>query len=257
MLIPDLLKTEGVGVGHHLALRSSAQFRGGVAVGSRKVGMLLQLYGDALDYLRGRDMVDPTKAAVFGTSYGASLALALAAQDTRLAAVALAYPMPGPAARPREARHGPAPLRRRHRGPLGREGARPAPRRLLHGKGLVRARRGSGSSSQLPRPGPLRLRGRPRGVRVDPDRRVPQAKPESSASETPRDATETRGLSSGSGSGTQARGLRAHPRAGSQSSVGSRVPASSSDGGRLIPSPGFRVRWGLSRRSRPIPSRRA
>src|SRR5208282_5726528 len=94
VLIPDLLKTEGVGVGHHLALRSSAQFRGGVAVGSRKVAVLLQLYGDALDYLRGRDMVDPTKAAVFGTSYGASLALALAAQDTRLAAVALAYPMP-------------------------------------------------------------------------------------------------------------------------------------------------------------------
>ena len=94
VLIPDLLKTEGVGAGHLFALRSSAQFRGGVAVGSRKVGELLQLYGDALDYLRGRDMVDPTKAAVFGTSYGASLALALAAQDTRLAAVALAYPMP-------------------------------------------------------------------------------------------------------------------------------------------------------------------
>ncbi|MGA8604169.1 MAG: dienelactone hydrolase family protein [Thermoplasmata archaeon] len=94
VLIPDLLKTEGVGTGHHLALRSSAQLRGGVAVGSRKVAMLLQLYGDALDYLRGREMVDPTKAAVFGTSYGASLALALAAQDTRLAAVALAYPMP-------------------------------------------------------------------------------------------------------------------------------------------------------------------
>lgn len=94
VLVPDLLKTEGVGSGHHLALRSSVQFRGGVAVGSRKVAKLLELYGDALDVLRGREMVDPTKAAVFGTSYGASLALALAAQDTRLAAVALAYPMP-------------------------------------------------------------------------------------------------------------------------------------------------------------------
>jgi dienelactone hydrolase len=94
VLIPDVLKTDGVGAGHHLALRSGAQFRGGVAVGSRKVAELLRLYGDALDSLRGRDMVDPAKAAVFGTSYGASLALALAAQDSRLAAVALAYPMP-------------------------------------------------------------------------------------------------------------------------------------------------------------------
>lgn len=94
VLIPDLLKTDGVGAGHHFALRSSVQFRGGVNVGSRKVAELLQLYGDALDHLRGREMVDPSKAAVFGTSYGASLALALAARDTRLAAVALAYPMP-------------------------------------------------------------------------------------------------------------------------------------------------------------------
>ncbi|MGD0588428.1 MAG: dienelactone hydrolase family protein [Thermoplasmata archaeon] len=94
VMIPDIVKTEGLGSGHHFALRSGAQFRGGVAVGNRKVAMLLQLYGDALDYVRGREMVDPAKAAVFGTSYGGSLALALAAQDTRLAAVALAYPMP-------------------------------------------------------------------------------------------------------------------------------------------------------------------
>lgn len=94
VLIPDILKTEGVGAGHHFALRSSARFRGGVALGSRKVAELLRLYGDALDCLRARDMVDPTKAAIFGTSYGASLAIGLAAQDTRLAAVALAYPMP-------------------------------------------------------------------------------------------------------------------------------------------------------------------
>jgi carboxymethylenebutenolidase len=94
VMIPDVLKTDGVGAGHHLALRSSAQFRGGVAVGSPKVAELLRLYRDALDHVRGREMVDPAKVAVFGTSYGASLALALAAQDTRLAAVALAYPMP-------------------------------------------------------------------------------------------------------------------------------------------------------------------
>jgi carboxymethylenebutenolidase len=94
VMIPDIQKTEGLGGGQLLALRSGAKFRGGVAVGSRTVAPLLQLYGDALDYVRGREMVDPTKAAVFGTSYGASLALALAARDTRLAAVALAYPMP-------------------------------------------------------------------------------------------------------------------------------------------------------------------
>ena len=94
VLIPDLLKTDGVGASQHLALRSSAQFRGGVDVGSARIATLLHLYRDALEYLRGREMVDPAKAAAFGTSYGASLALAVAAQDTRLAAVALAYPMP-------------------------------------------------------------------------------------------------------------------------------------------------------------------
>jgi dienelactone hydrolase len=94
VLIPDVVKSDSAGPALHLTLRSSAQFRGGVAVGSTKVVQLLRLYADALDYLRSREMVDPTKAAVFGTSYGASLALALAAQETRLTAVALAYPMP-------------------------------------------------------------------------------------------------------------------------------------------------------------------
>ncbi|MGP8067215.1 MAG: dienelactone hydrolase family protein [Thermoplasmata archaeon] len=94
VLIPDIVKTDGRGATLHIALRSSAQLRGGVAVNSPSVANVLRLYGDALNYLRSREMVDPTKAALFGTSYGASLALALAAQDTRLAAVALAYPMP-------------------------------------------------------------------------------------------------------------------------------------------------------------------
>jgi len=94
VLVPDVVKSDGVGPVLHVALRSSAQFRGGVAVTSSRVVQLLQFYRDALDYLRSREMVDPSKAAVFGTSYGASLALALAAQETRLAAVALAYPMP-------------------------------------------------------------------------------------------------------------------------------------------------------------------
>ncbi len=94
VLIPDIIKTDGRGAALHLATRSSAQLRGGVDVNSRSVVSLLRLYADALNYLRSREMVDPNKAAVFGTSYGGSLALALAAQDTKLAAVALAYPMP-------------------------------------------------------------------------------------------------------------------------------------------------------------------
>ncbi|HYB79524.1 MAG TPA: dienelactone hydrolase family protein [Thermoplasmata archaeon] len=94
VLIPDLVKSDQSVPSLHLAMRSSAQFRGGVAVSSPRVAALVRLYADALDYLRSREMVDPAKAAVFGTSYGGSLALALAAQETRLAAVALAYPMP-------------------------------------------------------------------------------------------------------------------------------------------------------------------
>ena len=94
VLIPDIVKTDGRGTTLHLATRSSAQLRGGVDVSSRSVANLLRLYADALQYLRSREMVDPAKAALFGTSYGGSLALALAAEDTKLAAVALAYPMP-------------------------------------------------------------------------------------------------------------------------------------------------------------------
>jgi carboxymethylenebutenolidase len=94
VLIPDIMKTDGRGTTLHLATRSSVQLRGGVDVKSRSVASLLRLYADALGYLRSREMVDPAKAALFGTSYGGSLALALAAEDTKLAAVALAYPMP-------------------------------------------------------------------------------------------------------------------------------------------------------------------
>ncbi len=94
VLIPDVFKTDGIGPGHAVALRYGAQVRGGVTVESARIKQLLQLYIDALNALRGREMVDPGKAAVFGTSYGACLALGVAAQDTRLAAVVLAYPMP-------------------------------------------------------------------------------------------------------------------------------------------------------------------
>jgi carboxymethylenebutenolidase len=94
VLIPDTGKTGGVGPGHHLALRTGAQFRGGVSSRSKRVLSLVNLYADALESLRARAMVDPAKSGVFGASYGGSLALALAAQDNRLAAVALAYPQP-------------------------------------------------------------------------------------------------------------------------------------------------------------------
>jgi carboxymethylenebutenolidase len=94
VLLPDVRKSAGIGASHHLSMRTGAQFRGGVPVTSKRVAELVHLYADALDFLRGRDMVDATKSAVFGTSYGGSLALALAAQETRLGAVALAYPMP-------------------------------------------------------------------------------------------------------------------------------------------------------------------
>jgi len=94
VLLPDLGKTDLLGSGQLLALRSGANLRGGVAVDSKQVAALIRLYGDALECLLAREMVDRTKSAVFGTSYGASLALAIAAESTKLTAVALAYPMP-------------------------------------------------------------------------------------------------------------------------------------------------------------------
>ncbi len=94
VLVPDVAKTDGIGASHHVTLRSSAQFRGGVAADSKRVTELVGLYSDALQYVRSREMVDPTKSAIFGASYGGSLALAVAARDPKVAAVALAYPMP-------------------------------------------------------------------------------------------------------------------------------------------------------------------
>jgi carboxymethylenebutenolidase len=94
VFLPDLFKIDGIGGTHHVALRAGVRLGGGVAVESGRASMLLDLYADALDYLRGREMVDASKSAVFGTSYGATLALGLAARDTKLAAVVLAYPAP-------------------------------------------------------------------------------------------------------------------------------------------------------------------
>jgi carboxymethylenebutenolidase len=94
VMIPDVAKTDGIGAGHHVALRTGALLRGGVALSSKKVQGMLHLYADALQYVRARDMVDPAKTALFGASYGASLALVLASQDTKISAVVLAYPHP-------------------------------------------------------------------------------------------------------------------------------------------------------------------
>lgn len=94
VMIPDVGKTDGIGARHHVALRTGARIRGGIPMRSGRIVDLLHLYADALAYLRGREMVDPAKSAVFGVSYGASLALMLASQDTKLTAVALAYPQP-------------------------------------------------------------------------------------------------------------------------------------------------------------------
>ncbi|HTT73552.1 MAG TPA: dienelactone hydrolase family protein [Thermoplasmata archaeon] len=94
VMLPDVAKTDGIGAAHHLTLRSSAQFRGGVAADAKRVTELVGLYTDALEFLRHREMVDPTKSALFGASYGGSLATLLAARETRLGALVVAYPMP-------------------------------------------------------------------------------------------------------------------------------------------------------------------
>ncbi len=94
VLLPDLQKSELLSISHHLALRRGPMTRRGVDVTHPRVRELARLYADALAYLRTREMVDPEKSAVFGASYGSALAIAVAAQDPALSAVALAYPVP-------------------------------------------------------------------------------------------------------------------------------------------------------------------
>ncbi|MEM0129660.1 MAG: dienelactone hydrolase family protein [Thermoplasmata archaeon] len=94
VLIPDLLKAPIGGMRPHLAMRSAVRFRGGVPLRSPALTPLLRAYRDGLDYLRSREMVDPARSALFGTSYGGSLALLIAAEELSLAAVAVAYPAP-------------------------------------------------------------------------------------------------------------------------------------------------------------------
>ncbi|MGI0132191.1 MAG: dienelactone hydrolase family protein [Thermoplasmata archaeon] len=94
VLVPDTAKTEGIGPRHHLAMRVGRTFRGGVPTTSPKVDQLLRLYADGLRALRERPMVDPAKVAIFGASYGGTLAIALAAREAKVRVLALAYPMP-------------------------------------------------------------------------------------------------------------------------------------------------------------------
>jgi len=93
VLLPDLGKTDGFGVGRHLALRAGRALRGGLPARSPSVTSLVALYRDALRYLLSREMVDTSRSAVFGVSYGGTLALAVAAESTTLTAAAAAYPV--------------------------------------------------------------------------------------------------------------------------------------------------------------------
>ena len=94
VLLPDFSRIGAVGPADHLSLRTQARFRRGVDLTSPRIDRLVQLHRDALAYLRTRPMVDAEKSAVFGTSYGAVLAVGVACQERRLAAVALAAPIP-------------------------------------------------------------------------------------------------------------------------------------------------------------------
>lgn len=93
VVLPDVAKTSSVGPRDHLSMRFGARGRG-VPVESARLSHLVQLFSDALAYARTRDLVDPAKVAVFGASYGGSLAVALAGREPKLSAVVLAYPMP-------------------------------------------------------------------------------------------------------------------------------------------------------------------
>jgi dienelactone hydrolase len=93
VLLPDIDRAGLVGPRDHLALRLGAR-GGGVPSQAPGVVRLTELYSDGLDYLQGLEMIDTSHLAVAGLSYGASLAMVLAAQDQRLSALALAYPAP-------------------------------------------------------------------------------------------------------------------------------------------------------------------
>ncbi len=94
VLIPDLGKIAGIGFRDFLATRTGAYFWGGVSMENGRTQRIVRLFQDALAQLRTRPMVDATKIAVFGSGFGASLAIALSGAEQKLSAVVLAYPVP-------------------------------------------------------------------------------------------------------------------------------------------------------------------
>ncbi|MCI4349416.1 MAG: dienelactone hydrolase family protein [Thermoplasmata archaeon] len=92
VLLPDLDRAKLVGPGLHATLGLRA--RGGIDLSTPAVEKLTNLYADALAFLRGGAMANPDKAAILGISRGGALALAVAAREQKLSALALAYPVP-------------------------------------------------------------------------------------------------------------------------------------------------------------------
>jgi dienelactone hydrolase len=94
VLLPDVGKLDGISPVDHLALRADARLRGGVRVASARAQKFVRLYLDALEYLRARPLVDPTKIGLFGASFGGSFALAVAGEDRGISAAGIAFPLP-------------------------------------------------------------------------------------------------------------------------------------------------------------------
>ena len=93
VMLPDVANQAGIGAAAHVAIHSGA-YRGGVSMQHPRTRKLVTLYEDAMSYLKQRAMVDPAKAAIYGASFGGSLAVAYAGQHHGLSAVVLAYPAP-------------------------------------------------------------------------------------------------------------------------------------------------------------------
>lgn len=94
VLLPDVGKTKGLTLRDDLALRLGPRFRGGVLLDSDRLRRWTGLYVDALQFLRSRPLVDPDRCGAFGVSNGSALAIGLAAQDRKLAALAVVSPVP-------------------------------------------------------------------------------------------------------------------------------------------------------------------
>ncbi len=94
VLIPDLGKAAGFGFPDHVVTRAGAYVGGGVPLNSARVRRLVRYFLDAQQFLSARPMADAEHTAVFGAGFGGSLAVALAGEEQRVTALALAYPRP-------------------------------------------------------------------------------------------------------------------------------------------------------------------